>query len=109
MDASSWDYKPNSYDTRPTAATATGLKWNTMVSEGVSANVSYDPTEAHHGYSSLKVELNTGQDGGTAGVTNRGIGNEGLYLKAGKDYEGMMVWIGSLLLLLPFYTIFIEL
>jgi hypothetical protein len=85
-DESSWHYVHPSWDTQPAAATAGGLKWNSLVADGVNATIGYDKMEAHHGYASLKVEYTSGT--GVAGVTNRGIGNEGLYLVAGKAYEG---------------------
>ena len=50
------------------------------------ATIGYDKTEAHHGYASLKIDYTAGT--GHAGVTNRGIGNEGLFLRTGMEYEG---------------------
>ena len=72
--ASSWDYIYPRWDTAPSAATATGLKWNSLVSDGTDATIGYDGMAAHHGYASLKIIYRKGT--GTAGVTNRGIGNE---------------------------------
>eukprot|EP01043_Picozoa_sp_COSAG02_P035037 COSAG02_NODE_2485_length_8709_cov_23.301394_1_plen_247_part_00 len=73
-------------DPFPTAATLGGLKWNSAVDQTAKATIGYDKTEAHHGYASLKIDYRAGT--GTAGVTNRGIGNEGLFLKSGMEYEG---------------------
>ena len=50
------------------------------------ATIGYDKSEAHHGYASLKIDYTSGT--GAAATSNRGIGNEGLVLAAGKDYEG---------------------
>ena len=85
--ASSWKYSKPSWDEFPTAATSTGLKWNRLVDTAAQATVDFDSTQAHHGYASLKIDYKSGS-GGFAGSTNRGIGNEGLYLVAGKEYEG---------------------
>ena len=46
---------------------------------------------SHHGYTSLRVEnsIYGRQAGkGLVAATNRGIGNEGLYIQSGKSYEG---------------------
>ena len=71
----------------PTAATPTGLKWN-VLKGAASSSVSWDGTEAHHGYASLRVSYEEGS--GFSGASNRGIGNEGLYLRGGKEYEGYL-------------------
>merc|ERR1719201_2539324 len=79
--SSSWNYKPNRYDTHPTAAE---IKWNTFNSPGAKGTVSYDASEQHHGYSSLHIVRSAAKhalDSGVTvvGATNRGIGNEGLF------------------------------
>jgi hypothetical protein len=83
---SSWHYIYPAWDPSPTAATLGGLKWNSAVDATAKATIGYDQAEAHHGYASLKLDYTSGS--GTAGVTNRGIGNEGLFLKSGLEYEG---------------------
>ena len=80
------DLRTAAGDPHPTAATAGGLKWNSAVDASAKATIGYDKSEAHHGFASLKLDYSSGT--GTAGVTNRGIGNEGLFLKAGMEYEG---------------------
>ena len=75
-----------SRDPFPTAATLGGLRWNSAVDQTAKATIGYDKAEAHHGYASLKIDYTAGS--GNAGVTNRGIGNEGLFLQSGMEYEG---------------------
>lgn len=48
------------------------------------AKIASDPTRSFAGFPSQKIQLSSG----TAGLANRGLGNEGLYLRAGKPYEG---------------------
>jgi alpha-L-arabinofuranosidase len=86
--ASSWDYKSSIdwYDYHPTAI---DIKWNTLMTEQAAGSIRYDSgVFAHHGYTSLRAEYSTEGKGGIVAATNRGIGNEGLYLLSGKDYEG---------------------
>ena len=63
-------------DPFPTAATLGGLKWNSAVDKTATAIIGYDKTESHHGYASLKIDYTAGT--GTAGVTNRGIGEQNM-------------------------------
>jgi len=43
---------------------------------------------AFSGQASQRISISGGTESGTAGVSNRGLGNEGLYIQAGKEYEG---------------------
>ena len=36
----------------------------------------------------MGIHIAAGSGSGSAGVANRGLGNEGLYLKSGMEYEG---------------------
>ena len=45
-----------------------------------------DTSDAFHGHASQKISL--GKGGTLAGLSNRGLGNEGLVFHAGKDYTG---------------------
>jgi hypothetical protein len=83
---SSWHYIYPRWDEFPTAATAGGLRWNPVVDRTAKATIGYDQAEAHHGYASLKILYSGGS--GVAAASNRGIGNEGLFLVEGRDYEG---------------------
>jgi hypothetical protein len=51
--------------------------------------VSLDPTSSWNGFSSMTMEVDAGADGVlNAAVTNRGLGNEGFAIEAGRSYEG---------------------
>ena len=54
----------------------------------VVGNVSRDTTEAFHGVASTKLQLVSGA--GRVGVSNKGLGNAGLFLEANKPYEGYL-------------------
>lgn len=83
---SSWHYIHPLWDAVPTASTSGGLRWNSLVMPSSARGVvGFDKSEAHHGYASLS--LSSGSKGAFVGATNRGIGNEGLYLE-NKSYEG---------------------
>jgi hypothetical protein len=58
--------------------------WNTFHSGRASFGL--DATDPFHGQASMKLELALG--GSYAAVSNRGMGNEGLVLHAGKPYTG---------------------
>ena len=109
---------------RPPAATKPGQSsyaWQAVVDAAVAggATVALDPTKNFSGWPSMAISLSgaanaagagaagvanrgLGNEGlylalsgaanaagaGAAGVANRGLGNEGLYLVAGKEYEG---------------------
>ena len=60
--------------------------WNQFVSPGVKAKFSSDPTAPFHGLNSINIEHISGS--GVAAMGNRGLGNEGLFIEALKDYEG---------------------
>jgi len=61
-------------------------QWNTVIDSGVQATVAKDSTQTFNTKSSMKIAVTSGT--GFAGVTNRGLGNEGLVFYAGKDYDG---------------------
>jgi hypothetical protein len=63
------------------------IYWNNYSSPGGAGTASLDSAVAFHGSASMKIE-SRGAVGTTVGVTNRGLGNEGLVFEAGKDYEG---------------------
>ena len=63
------------------------ITWNRLATS--SGRISFDNTDAHHGYASLRVDFDScARSGGIVAATNRGIGNEGLYLQRAKEYEG---------------------
>jgi alpha-L-arabinofuranosidase len=64
--------------------------WQSQVSSGLVANISLDLNKAFAGQASQHIVISPGTSTGSdsAGVSNRGLGNEGLYLRAGKEYEG---------------------
>ena len=74
--------------------------WQSVVdaSLGSRATIALDTTRPFAGQASQRISIAAaaggafggagGTAGGTAGVANRGLGNEGLYLQAGKEYEG---------------------
>ena len=63
------------------------IYWNNYSSPGGAGTGSLDSAVAFHGSASMKIE-SRGAVGTTVGVTNRGLGNEGLVFEAGKVYEG---------------------
>jgi alpha-galactosidase len=86
--ASSYDYQSSIdwFDHHPTAI---DIKWNTLMTQQAAGSIRFDSgVFAHHGFTSLRAEYSTAGKGGGVFATNRGIGNEGLYLLSGKDYEG---------------------
>eukprot|EP00040_Diaphanoeca_grandis_P032005 m.192845 g.192845 ORF g.192845 m.192845 type:complete len:808 (-) comp32486_c0_seq1:486-2909(-) len=60
--------------------------WNEFTSPGVQATFEKDTTAPFHGMASQKITFASGQ--GVAAVGNRGLGNEGLFIEANKDYNG---------------------
>ena len=74
---STWSYQPeHGGRTDPDAAALSGIIWNK------NGSASFDMEYAHHGY----VSLHAAKAGD--GASNRGMGNEGLFLEANKPYEG---------------------
>ena len=83
---------------RPQAATRTGQSsyaWQHVIDSAVAdrATVALDATRNFSGWPSMSISLKAsnataGVSAGVAGVGNRGLGNEGLYLMPGKEYEG---------------------
>ena len=74
----------------PESFNATGFKgahWNTEVSSGVQFTAARDPT-LFNGVSSERLTYVSGT--GSAGVSNRGLGNVGMVLEVNKDYEGLI-------------------
>ena len=67
--------------------------WQTVIDSTVAgrATVALDATRNFSGWPSMSITLSkvaAGAASGIAGVANRGLGNEGLYLLPGKQYEG---------------------
>lgn len=58
--------------------------WGTYSSEGGSATIRLDKTQAMNGFSSMQVDVLSGH----AGIFNRGNNNAGLFVVPGKTYEG---------------------
>ncbi len=63
------------------------IYWNNFTSPGGVGEATLDSSVAFHGATSMKIESH-GPAGTSVGVTNRGLGNEGLVFEAGKEYEG---------------------
>lgn len=85
-DQSSYTYTPPVWDSHPSA---TLIRWNNYSGGTSRQSVRYDRSEARHGFASLRVE-HTSSMAGDVGVTNRGIGNEGLAFKHGQIYDGYL-------------------
>lgn len=64
--------------------------WQRVIdtSLGDRASVVRDTAMAFSGQASQKITITAGHGGGSAGLANRGLGNEGLYFVAMKPYEG---------------------
>lgn len=64
--------------------------WQHVVSPAVAARatIGLDSATAFSAQPSQKIAIGAGPGAGTAGLANRGLGNEGLYIQAGKPYEG---------------------
>ena len=64
--------------------------WQPVVDKslGSRATISLDTTTPFSGQASQKIQIVSGSGSGSAGLANRGLGNEGFYLKAGMEYEG---------------------
>ena len=84
---------------RPPASTEPGQSsyaWQPVVSQEVAARstVALDNATTFSGQVSQRITIEAAAPDsgatavGTAGIANRGLGNEGLYLQAGKEYEG---------------------
>ena len=82
-----------SFETAPVNARTDGTGW-LDVSSGSGAQAEQDTATSFHGTASEKLVLASGFDSMAgagarrAAVANRGLGNEGLYFEAGKEYEG---------------------
>ena len=63
------------------------IYWNNYTSPEGAGSATLDASVAFHGGSSMKIS-SSGPAGTTVGVTNRGLGNEGLVFEAQKDYDG---------------------
>jgi hypothetical protein len=79
-------YGPSFEAPAPVHATTDGTGWVDASSGGGVGGATLDAKTAFHGFSSEKLSFRGG--GGRAAVANRGLGNEGLFFEAGKDYEG---------------------
>ena len=64
-----------------------GLWPNAVHSDGAQATVGLDSNVLFGKFPSLSMELS---GDGYAGVANRGLGNEGLVFRSGRDYEGYL-------------------
>jgi hypothetical protein len=60
--------------------------WNNIVDSGTTAKIGSDSTVLFNNKASMKIDLTAGS--GFAGVSNRGLGNEGLVFAATRDYDG---------------------
>ena len=62
--------------------------WHPVISPWLnsSATIGLDPSNMFAGFRSQRIQLKPGS--GSAGLANRGLGNEGLYLRQGMEYEG---------------------
>ena len=83
-------YGPSFEAPAPVHAATDGTGWVDVSSGAGVGGATLDATTAFHGFSSEKLSFRGGGGGGggRAAVANRGLGNEGLFFEAGKDYEG---------------------
>eukprot|EP01051_Picozoa_sp_SAG22_P021146 SAG22_NODE_4553_length_1236_cov_1.618294_2_plen_246_part_00 len=63
-------------------------RWNTEVDPSATFTAEQSPTEGFHGVPSELLSYTAGT--GVGGVSNRGLGNAGMVLEAGKQYEGFL-------------------
>jgi hypothetical protein len=74
------------------------LPWNIETNDGNtgSASAALDPSTRFRSFPSMNLSLAAGMlPGSSAGVSNRGLGNEGLSLQAGNPYEGVLLLAAS--------------
>ena len=74
---------------RPPSSTAYGqssYSWQNVIDGSGSAAL--DPSNNFSSWPSMRLEAHSGGASNAAGVANRGLGNEGLFLRAGMPYEG---------------------
>jgi hypothetical protein len=50
--------------------------------------IALDPSTNFSGWPTQKISIGAGAGAGSAGLANRGLGNEGLYIEKAKPYEG---------------------
>jgi alpha-L-arabinofuranosidase len=62
--------------------------WQEVISPKTVANISSDAVNVFAGQASQRISITSGS--GTAGLANRGLGNEGFYFVANKEYEGYL-------------------
>ena len=62
--------------------------WEPVVDSEAQGNVTIDSTITFHGSNSLHLSYTSGS--GFLGMSNRGLGREGLYLREVKEYEGYL-------------------
>ena len=64
--------------------------WQPAISPSLSSRATSTEDTAHpfSGRASQKITIAAGAGTGSAGLANRGLGNEGLYFQQGKEYEG---------------------
>lgn len=68
-------------------------KWNNRVENGGALSSGIDKSVEYLGLPTWRLALAGGP--GPAGITNRGMGNEGLFLVAGAEYEGYVIARGD--------------
>jgi hypothetical protein len=74
-----------------------GVPWNNLTTGGCNASFTADDSTLFNKFPSMRVTVTQTTDvrarvgvaeAATAAVSNRGLGNEGLFLQGGKPYEG---------------------
>lgn len=73
-----------------TVAGQSSYAWQPAISPSLSSRATSTEDTAHpfSGRASQKITIAAGAGTGSAGLANRGLGNEGLYFQQGKEYEG---------------------
>ena len=79
-------YGPSFESPAPVHADSDGTGWVDASRGAGRGGATLDTATAFHGQSSERLSFRGG--GGRAAVANRGLGNEGLFFEAGKEYEG---------------------
>jgi hypothetical protein len=69
--------------------------WVPVTPPGAVAAASLDAAVPFNGKPSMSFAYTSGSGGAPAGLANRGMGGEGMYLQGGKPYEGMVFAMGS--------------
>jgi hypothetical protein len=69
--------------------------WYAEVDPGVDASIDHDPAMPFNKLSSGSCRLNFTDGTGRAGLVNRAMGGEGMYLVGGRPYEGVIFAAGT--------------